>query len=87
MSTSDRSFATLFGLYFGLNSVLSFDTLSRTIYLGESNDTNASSDNNIKTTVQGTSLYNLIFPNGKTTLRGDTQIDKTLNVKKQSHFE
>lgn len=87
MSTSDRSFATLFGLYYGLNSVLSFDTLSRTIYLGESNDTNASSDNNIKTTVQGTSLYNLIFPNGKTTLRGDVQIDKTLTVDKEFHVK
>lgn len=87
MSTTDRSFATLFGLFYGLNSILAFDNLSRTIYLGESDDTNASTNGTIKTTVQGTSLYNLIFPNGKTTLRGDTQIDKTLNVKKQSHFE
>ena len=87
MSTTDRSFATLFGLFYGLNSILAFDNLSRTIYLGESDDTNASTNGTIKTTVQGTSLYNLIFPNGKTTLRGDVQIDKTLNVKKEVHFE
>ena len=87
MSTTHRSFPTYYGLYYGLNGIMTFDTSSRTLYLGESSDTNASTDALIKGAVQDTSIQNIVLPDGKTQLRGDVQIDKTLTVNKEVEFK
>ena len=73
-SNTKRTFKENFGLFYAYNNFISFDKTNKIIYIGESSDSNAD------TTIKTKALKDIILPDGKTTIKGDVEINKTLIV-------
>ena len=78
MNNSDRTFKDNYGLYHGLNSILSFD--NNTIYIGENTTSNASSSTSLQSAVRASAITNIVLPDGLITIHGDVNIGKNLKV-------
>ena len=80
MHTTNRSFSSNLGLFHGLNSIVSFDTISKTLYLGESSDTNISNPPSLQSSVRQRALINTVLPDGENLVKGNMKINKNLKV-------
>lgn len=77
-NNTDRTFNLHSGVYIGLNNFISYT--GDTLFLGENSNSNASTNDEIKTAVSQDAIRNLVLPDGIITVHGDVNIGKNLKV-------